>query len=68
MDSEPTPIPFDLLAAPAQRALRGAGYSTLEQLTTTRARELASLHGFGPSAIDTLRQVLREHEMSFAGD
>jgi hypothetical protein len=68
MDSEPTPIPFDLLAAPAQRALRGAGYVILDQLTTVGATELASLHGFGPSAINTLRQVLAEHEMSFAGE
>ena len=39
MDTEPTPIPFDQLAAPARRALDGAGYATLQQLAEASESE-----------------------------
>jgi hypothetical protein len=66
VQSERTPIPVDRLAAPAQRALSGAGFATLEQLADVRESDLADLHGLGPSALRTLRQVLSEHQLSFA--
>lgn len=66
VQSERTPIPLDRLAAPAQRALSGEGYATLEQLARVGESELADLHGLGPSALKTLRQVLSEHQLSFA--
>jgi DNA uptake protein ComE-like DNA-binding protein len=59
------PIPQDRLAAPARRALKAAGFTSLEQLAKVREAELEKLHGIGPSALKTLRQALEEQGMSF---
>ena len=59
---------FPKLAAPAQRALAGAGYSHLEQLTKVKESELGKLHGMGPNALKTLRQALTDKGLSFATD
>jgi hypothetical protein len=53
------------LAAPARRALAGAGYTTLEQLAQAREGDIADLDGMGPNAMKTLRQALQEHGLSF---
>lgn len=62
-----TPIPTDDLAAPARRALEGAGYETLEQLSEASQTEVGDLHGIGPSGLVTLREVLAAHDLSFSG-
>jgi hypothetical protein len=54
------------LAAPARRALSGAGIERLEQLTEYTEGEILSLHGMGPNAIKKLRQALAEKGLSFA--
>ncbi|MGZ3611391.1 MAG: DNA-binding protein [Ktedonobacteraceae bacterium] len=54
------------LSAPAQRALIGAGYVRLEQLTRVSEAELKNLHGLGPRGIDMLRSALEEQGLSFA--
>jgi hypothetical protein len=59
-------IPFERLAKPAQRALAGAGYRTLPQLTRVPESEIAALHGIGPNALKVLRETLAEHGLSFA--
>lgn len=54
-------IPEDLpagLASPALRALRRAGYTRLDQLTSVRASELGRLHGMGAKAIGQIRVAL----------
>ena len=56
------------LGAPAQRALAGAGYSHLEQLTRVTAAELKQLHGMGPIAIDLLRRAMQKKGMAFSGE
>jgi hypothetical protein len=56
------------LAQPARRALVGAGYSRLEQLTRITEADLKRLHGIGPNAITQLRQALAAHGLSFAAD
>jgi DNA repair protein RadC len=62
-----TPHPdFSKLAAPAQRALAGAGYSRLEQLTQVKESELKNLHGIGPNALKQLREALEAKGWSFA--
>jgi hypothetical protein len=66
MKTEPAPIPLEGLAAPARRALAGAGYTTLEQLAEVREHEIAGLHGMGPNAVEKLRRTLAEHGLSFA--
>ncbi|HEX6305394.1 MAG TPA: SgcJ/EcaC family oxidoreductase [Anaerolineales bacterium] len=54
------------LARPAQRALAGAGYTRLEQLTRVTEDEVLELHGMGHKALDQLRRALVEKGLSFA--
>ena len=56
----------DKLAKPAQRALAGAGYVRLEQLTQVSEEELLALHGMGPKALEQLRSALAAKGLSFA--
>lgn len=56
----------DGLASPARRALAGAGYSRLEQLTEISEDELKQLHGMGPKALEQLRNALVSRGLSFA--
>jgi len=56
------------LSAPARRALAGAGYAGLEQLTRVSAPELLRLHGMGPRGIQVLRLALAERGWTFADD
>ena len=59
---------FPKLAAPARRALAGAGYTRLEQLTQVSEAEIKALHGMGPNAIETLRAALKSRGWAFAPD
>ena len=56
---------FPKLSAPARRALSGAGYTRLDQLSQISESELKQLHGMGPTAIEALREALRHHGHSF---
>lgn len=56
------------LGAPAERALAGAGYTHLAQLTQVRADDLRKLHGMGPKAISILRNALAARGLTFAGE
>jgi hypothetical protein len=65
------PVKNDLpsgLAAPARRALAGAGISRLEQLTRYTEAELHQLHGIGFNAVALLRRALRSRGLSFADE
>ncbi|NJN44195.1 MAG: DNA-binding protein [Anaerolineae bacterium] len=62
----PPDTDFPKLAKPAQRALAGAGYSRLEQLTQAKESELKQLHGIGPNALKQLRAALDAKGWSFA--
>jgi hypothetical protein len=66
MSAKSIPIPYEKLSAPAQRALQGAGYSTLQQLSKVSEREIARLHGIGPNALGKPKQELAAHGLSFA--
>jgi predicted Fe-Mo cluster-binding NifX family protein len=59
------PIPFERLATPAQRALRGAGYSTLQQLAKAHESDIAALHGIGPNALAVLKRELAASGLAF---
>jgi hypothetical protein len=48
------------LAAPARRALAGAGIEKLDQLTKLSEAELRKLHGVGPSAVELLLEAVRK--------
>ena len=54
------------LSAPARRALVGAGYLRLEQLTKVSETEIKQLHGIGPNALNQLRRALDAKGLSFA--
>ncbi len=55
------------LAAPARRALVGAGYTSLAQLSAASEAELLKLHGMGPKALGQLREALAAQGLAFAG-
>ena len=63
MGTEETDLPK--LAAPARRALIGAGYTRLEHLTRVEESEVMKLHGMGPNAMEVLRSALEERGLSF---
>jgi hypothetical protein len=64
---EGTPLPRSI-GAPATRALREVGVTTLEQVTAYTAAELAAIHGVGPVAITRLREAMAERGLSYRGD
>lgn len=55
------------LSQPAQRALKAAGYTRLEELASVTEAELLKLHGVGPKTIRTLRPALAAKGLAFAG-
>lgn len=56
------------LAKPALRALHGAGYTQIDQISKLTESELLQLHGMGPKALDQLRRALMEKGLSFASE
>lgn len=66
MGTEGTGLPK--LSAPARRALIGAGYTRLEQLTEVTESEVIRLHGMGANAMEVLGNALKERGLSFAMD
>jgi hypothetical protein len=62
-----TPLPRTI-GAPATRALREVGVTSLEQVAARTAAELAAMHGVGPIAITRLREALAEQDSGFAGE
>ena len=64
---EGTPLPRTI-GAPATRALREAGVTTLEQVTAYTAAELGAMHGVGPIAITRLREAMAERGLAYAGE
>ncbi len=56
------------LGQPARRALVGAGYPRLEQLTKINEDEVKQLHGIGPKAIGLLHRALETLGLSFADE
>lgn len=53
------------LAAPAQRALAGAGITDLHALSQWWEREVAALHGIGGNALKQLRDALQRAKLDF---
>lgn len=51
---------------PARQALLAAGYTSLDQLTAVRERDLLALHGMGPKAMGVLRETLQARGQAFA--
>ena len=59
------PGDFPKLAAPARRALAGAGYTRLAHLAKVTEADLLALHGLGPNALAALRAALQARGLSF---
>jgi predicted flap endonuclease-1-like 5' DNA nuclease len=64
-DLQSTDLPK--IGAPATRALNGAGYTRLEQLTQATEAELMALHGFGPRALRILKEALAARGLALKG-
>jgi hypothetical protein len=56
------------LAAPAQRALAGAGIQNLKQLSAFSETQIKELHGIGPNALKELHKALKAKGLSFVKD
>ena len=54
------------LAAPAMRALKAAGLTTLDKLARTSEADLLALHGMGPDAMARIRSALKAEGLSIA--
>ena len=54
------------LAAPARRALEGAGLTTLVKLAKKSEAQVSELHGMGPNAMAKLRVSLKKSCLGFA--
>ncbi|HSU03006.1 MAG TPA: hypothetical protein VLK03_10685 [Nocardioides sp.] len=62
-----TPLPRTI-GAPATRALREVGVTTLEQVATRSAADLSAIHGVGPIAITRLREAMAEQGLAYADE
>ncbi len=54
------------LAAPAQRALAGAGVTRLSDFTRMTEADVMALHGIGPNAMTTLESAMKAKKLSFS--
>ncbi len=62
---EGTPLPRSI-GAPATRALRQAGLTSLESLGAVTEQQVAAMHGVGPVAIARLREAMADAGLSWA--
>jgi predicted Fe-Mo cluster-binding NifX family protein len=53
------------VGGPATRALHGAGYKRLEDLTGASEAQILALHGMGPKAMDILKSAMAERGLAF---
>lgn len=61
----PTPLP-PKLSQPALRALASVEVSHLEDLQKFKEKQIAALHGMGPSGIKLLKAAMEAVGMGFA--
>jgi predicted Fe-Mo cluster-binding NifX family protein len=54
------------LAAPAQRALAGAGVTNLSKLSRMTEADVMALHGMGPNAMTSLKTAMKASKLGFA--
>lgn len=64
-DDKPESGFLSTISAPARRALANKGITSLTQLATFSADEIASLHGMGPNALSKLNLALEEAKLGF---
>lgn len=54
------------IGTPAKRALAGAGYTSMSELSKMSEAEVLKLHGMGPKAIGIIRVAMADKGMTFA--
>jgi hypothetical protein len=54
------------LAAPAMRALAGAGLTSLDKRARASEAEVMGLHGMGPNAMATIKAAMKARGLGFA--
>jgi hypothetical protein len=54
------------MSAPAYRALKNAGLTTVKKLAKVSEKDLLALHGMGPASLPILRAALKQAGLSFA--
>lgn len=59
---------FGAFAAPARRALAGAGIDSVKKLAKHSEKEILALHGMGRASLPAMKKLLREAGLSFAAD
>lgn len=64
MTERPADEGLPRIGAPATRALRGAGYTTLRSLAGADREELLRLHGMGPKAMRILEAELEKRGLA----
>jgi hypothetical protein len=57
-----------LLSAPAIRALKSEGISTLNKLSKFKVKEILNLHGVGNATILILKEELKKNNLTFRED
>lgn len=65
MESKKPTTPFSSLSAPAQRALKNTGITTLKQLSKFTEPEVLALHGIGKTAIPKLTEAMQKTGLKF---
>jgi len=61
-----TEHPLPKLSAPAQRALAGAGITSVEKLSEFSEAQIMKLHGIGKTAIPILKAAMAGYGLHFA--
>jgi len=64
-DKKPTGGFLSLFAAPARRALDGAGILTAKDLAHFSEQEIKILHGIGPRAISIIKTEMEKENLTF---
>ncbi len=59
---------LSLLNAPAIRALKSEGITTLNKLSKFKEKEILNLHGVGKTSISILKEELKKNKLTFRED
>ncbi len=64
-EKKPTEGFLSLVSAPARRALATLSIYSLDELSKFTKKEIANLHGMGPSGVKILQNALKEAGLNF---
>lgn len=63
---ETEPIGLPHISGPANRALQGAGITSLQDVARRTRKQIADLHGMGPKGLRMLEEALAHHNLTYA--